>query len=722
MRTGIKPVAYAIALLSANALQAAQLEEVIVTATKQSAALSDTPAAISAVTGDQIKTGGIVDMASLQADIPSLSVGNQFGVNRIFIRGIGMTSIDLGADGAVAFLQDGAIISRPAAQLAGFFDIERLEVLRGPQGTLYGRGATAGVVNLVTRRPQEEFSGYVDLSVGNYAMRSIEAAVGGSLIGDKVMGRVAFKIDQRDGYGTNLATGNDVDDRDASAIRGSLLFNLSENADLLLSAEYYQEDDNNYGFHYFGTTSVPEDLLPHNALGGRTLFDYAGPNADVRDLVSDEDAVNDRDNLALSAVLEWELGEWQVTAVTSYRDFERFNRDDLDVSDVNVYGQNNYTERSESFSEDITLAYNGESYDLLFGAMYFDEELFGEVLVPLNNFPIPGGPILPNAGNYQQIGTVDTLAYGAFAQMTYRFNDRLSVTGGIRYNYEERDGKGTFVFDLQGLSIPTDKDQDWDAWTPKFTVDYRLSDETLLYATVSRGFKSGVINIGSNNAVIDPEFVWNYEVGSKTQAEDGRWSVNLSAFYYDYSDLQVGFVNENSIVETRNAAQASNYGLEIETRFALTDNFRLDFFATYLSAEFDEFSNGDYRQNFALVDLSGNRLPNAPEYSVKLGAEYELTHAGGAATLLRVDYNWQDDVFFTEFNNADAMQEAHGKLDMSATYTSAEGQWSVSLWGNNLTDEDIIVNNIITAALYGNVRVGSTGAPRTFGASLSYNF
>jgi iron complex outermembrane receptor protein len=107
---------------------------------------------------------------------------------------------------------------------------------------------------------------------------------------------------------------------------------------------------------------------------------------------------------------------------------------------------------------------------------------------------------------------------------------------------------------------------------------------------------------------------------------------------------------------------------------------------------------------------------------VKLGAEYELTHAGGAATLLRVDYNWQDDVFFTEFNNADAMQEAHGKLDMSATYTSAEGQWSVSLWGNNLTDEDIIVNNIITAALYGNVRVGSTGAPRTFGASLSYNF
>ncbi|MCV6626502.1 MAG: TonB-dependent receptor, partial [Cellvibrionaceae bacterium] len=473
-----------------------------------------------------------------------------------------------------------------------------------------------------------------------------------------------------------------------------------------------QEEDNNYGFHYFGTTIVPEDMLPHNALGGRTLFDYAGPDADLRDLVSDDDAINDRDNLALSALLEWQLGDWQFTSVSAYRDFDRFNRDDLDVSDVNVYGQNNYTERSKSFSEDITLSYSSDNYDLLFGAMYFDEELFGEVLVPLNNFPLPNGVILENAGNYQQIGTVDTLAWGAFAQMSYRFNERLSITGGIRYNDEERDGVGSFVFDLLGANIATDKKRDWNAWTPKFTIDYRASEDTLIYATVSRGFKSGVINIGSNNAVIDPEFVWNYELGSKTQSADGRWSLNLSAFYYDYTDLQVGFVNENSIVETRNAAEATNYGLEIETKFALSDNFRLDFFATYLNAEFDKFSNGDYRQNFALVDLSGKQLPNAPEYSFKLGAEYELAHEGGGATLLRLDYNWQDDVFFTEFNNADAMQKAHGKLDFNATYTAAQGQWALSLWGNNLTDEDIIVNNIVTAALYGNVRVGSTGAPR----------
>jgi iron complex outermembrane recepter protein len=702
--------------------EALAIEEVIVTATKKSQALSETPAAISAVSGESIGTGGITDVASLQMDIPNLSVGNQFGVNRIFIRGIGLTSIDLGADGAVAFLQDGAIISRPAAQLAGFYDVNRVEVLRGPQGTLYGRGATAGVVNLVTNRPTEELEGFARLSVGNYSLKSFEGAVGGSLVDSVVMGRLALKIDRRDGYGENLATGNDVDDRDASGIRGSLVFNLSDDLELLLSAEYYQEDDNNYGFHYFGTTVVAEDQLPHNALGGRTLFDYNGPNADVRDLVSDEDAINDRDNTAVTAVLEWKPGDWQVTAVTAYRDFDRFNRDDLDVSDANVFGQNNYTEQSESFSEDITVAYTGERFDVLIGAMYFEEELFGEVLVPLVNFPLPDGSIIPNAGNYRQVGIVDTTAYGFFLQGTYEFTEKLSVTTGLRYNYEKRDGTGSFTFDLLALNIPTDSEKDWDALTPKLTVDYQHSDETLLYFTVARGFKSGVINIGSANPVIDPEFVWDYETGVKTQALDGSLSLNASAFYYDYSDLQVGFVNENSIVETRNAAQATNYGVELESQYQISENFKIDFFATYLNAEFDDFANGDYRQNFALVDLTGNRLPNAPEYSAKLGAQYYIALHDGASIVISGDYNWQDEVFFTEFNNDDAKQDSFGLLDLSATYYSVDESWFVSAWLKNLTDEETIVNNIITAQLYGNVRVGSTGAPRTFGLTLGFDF
>ncbi|PCI32503.1 MAG: TonB-dependent receptor [Alphaproteobacteria bacterium] len=697
------------------------MEEVLVTATKKSTTLLRTPAAISAITSDQLGAGGITDVASLQASIPNLSIGNQFGVNRIFIRGIGMTSIDLGADGAVAFLQDGALISRPAAQLAGFFDVERVEVLRGPQGTLYGRGATAGVINLITKRPTKELEGYATATIGNYSAWSFEGALSGPLAGEKIMGRIATKIDQRGGFGENLVTGNDVDDRDAIAVRGSLLFDLADDLSLLVSGEYYREKDNNYGFHYFGTTTVEEDDLPHNALGGRTIFDYQGADANLRDLVSDEDAVNDRDNLAITAIVEWTPGDWSITSVTSYRDFDRFNRDDLDVSDQNVFGQNNYTEKSQSFGEDITLSYQAEGYDLLFGAMYFNETLDGEVLVPLVNFPVAPG-VLVDGGNFRQFGTVKTDAIGIFAQATYALTTQLSLTAGVRYNYEKRQGKGSFTFDLLGLNVPTDNSKDWDAITPKATLEYQASDDTLLYATISKGFKSGVINIGSVNDVINPEFVWDYELGFKTRGMDDRLSLSMSAFYYDYTDLQVGFVNAQSIVETRNAASATNYGIEIEGQFQVAEGFVVDFFGTYLNATFEEFTNGDYRQGFALVDLSGKHLPNAPEFSFKIGAEYTLDLAEKGALIFRGDANWQSEVFFTEFNNADAKQDSFALVDVQAMYVPQSDAWYAKIWAKNLTDELIIANNIITAPLYGSIRVGSVGAPRTFGATVGLRF
>ena len=190
--------------------------------------IDSAPAAITAITADALGPGGIREVRDLAMAVPNLSVGDQFGVNRTFIRGIGMTSIDLGADGAVAFLQDGAMIPRPSHQLAGFYDLEQVEVLRGPQGTIYGRGATAGVVNMVTKKPTEDLDGYLALTGGNYSAYTVEGAIGGPIAGDTVMGRIAGKIDKRDGYGTNLTTGKDIDDRDAYAVRGSLRFKPSD--------------------------------------------------------------------------------------------------------------------------------------------------------------------------------------------------------------------------------------------------------------------------------------------------------------------------------------------------------------------------------------------------------------------------------------------------------------------------------------------------------------
>lgn len=698
------------------------VQDIVVTATRSAVSLSKIAASVSAISADQIGAGGIKDIGSLALAIPNLSVGDQFGVNRTFIRGIGLTSIDLGADGAVAFLQDGVLIARPAAQLTGFYDVERVEVLRGPQGTLYGRGATAGAINLITKKPTEELSGYARASYGNYNAVVLEGGVGGALVGDKVLARVSGKYDRRDGYGKNLFTGSDVDNRDAYAIRGSLLFKASDDLDLLISADHFNEKDNNYAFHYFGPTVARENALG-SILGGDTIVTRAaklGIPVNYRDIYSDQEALNRRHGTSVTGTLEWRPGDWNIKSITGYRDFTRFNRDDLDASNVWMFGQNNYDEKSTTFSQEFIGTMKGDNFDLLVGASYFHETLDGSVQVPLINlgllFGAPANTF--NSQNYLQSGRVTINAYGVYAQGSYSVTDKLKLTAGARYSYEKRRGVGSFEF--LGVT-PTDKEKGWGAVTPTLSINYQADDQTLLYASVTRGFKSGVINVGSKNDVINPEYAWGYEAGIKTSGLDGRVAGSLAAFYIDYSDLQVGFVGADSVVTTVNAASARNYGLELEVRTKPVANWNFDLFATYLNAKYKDFVTGDYRQGFKLVNLAGNRLSNAPEFSFRASTDYTIP-IGDASINLRADVNWQDRVFFTEFNNADATQAAFTTINAGVKYTSANGMWTVDAWGRNLANKFIISNNIITAPLYSSIRVGSLAPPRTYGVTLGMNF
>lgn len=718
---------------------------IIVTATRLNSTLEDTAGAISVLSAESFGAGGIENVSDLGAAIPNVSVGDQFGVNRTFIRGIGLTSIDLGADGAVAFLQNGSQISRPAAQLSGFYDLQQVEVLRGPQGTTYGRGATAGVINMVTARPTPNFEGYGRVSYGNYDALTLEGAVGGPIT-DKLMFRIAGKKEKRDGYGENLFTGNPVDNRDAYALRGSLLFEPTSDLGILLVGDYFKEDDFNYGFHYFGPTIVPEASLASTLLGGRTIFDYyadRGEVPDLRNIYSDEDAINQREGFSGQAVINWDRGDFSLVSATSYRDFERFNRNDLDVSDRPIFGQNNYIEDSQSFSQELTFNYETGALSLLGGAMYFTESLYGEVRVPTTNlaafFNILLGTNLPpdlfDQGFYLQQGTVDTDAYGVYLEAAYEIAPRLTLTAGARYNYEKRTGEGRFTFDAQSLDIPTDKSGSWDSITPKVAIEYETSGGTLIYGKVTRGFKSGVINIGSANSIIDPEYVWAYEAGFRGETTDGVLGLGGAIFYYDYSDLQVGFVNANSIVETINAASARNYGIELEATVRPADNTVIRMFGTYLNAEYTDFCNGYYaagdlrRVQFpvcpsdpGLVDVSGNRLANAPKFSFAVFADHTVELGGSGSVDLSADLNFQDEIFFTEFNNRDARQESFTLVNASVTYRPPSENWSVALWGRNLFDKYAIANTIVTAPLFGFVSVGSLRPPRTYGITLGFDF
>lgn len=725
-----------------------QADEIVITATKQALSYEDVPAAITAITAADIGPGGVEDIADLQVSVPNLSIGEQFGVNRTFIRGIGMTSIDLGADGAVAFLQDGAMIARPSAQLAGFYDLQQIEVLRGPQGTIYGRGATAGAINLITKKPTDELDGYARATYGNYDALTLEGAIGGPIAGERLMVRIAGKRETRDGFGKNLFTGSDVDDRDAYAVRGTIRSVLSDRFEATVIADYFSENDNNYAFHYFGPSVVPEDALAHNLLGGRTIFDYytaRGEEPDQRNIYSNEDPVNDRDGFGLTGLLDWDGDDWSLRSTTSYRKFDRYTRTDLDVSDVWMFGQNNYIEDSESFSQEFTLNYDGNGFDILAGTMYFNEKLYGEVRVPTVNLAVlfnaltPGLNLPANAfdqGNYWQRGTVKTNAYGVFLQGTLDLTDTLRVTAGARYNYEKRNGDGSFIFEAQGIDIPTDKKKGWGAVTPKLLIEWEPGEDTLIYGTITRGFKSGVINVGSVNSVIDPEYVWNYEAGFKTELGNTGLLASGAVFYYDYKDLQVGFVNANSIVETINAASARNYGAEFELSGRVTERLSLNAFGSYLNAKFTKFCTGYYGAGVsrpgisypacpadpALVSLKGRRLPNAPAWSFGGGANYKLPLGDTGDLIFNADVVWQDKVYFTEFNNRDAEQDSYALVNASMTFQSPDERWSVTGWVKNLTDEFAIANNIVAAPLFGSVRVGSLTPPRTYGVTLGYNF
>ncbi len=712
-------------------------EEVVVTASRKSEKLSKTPAAITAISGESLTRSGVTDITSLQNVVPDLSVGDQFGVNRTFIRGIGMTSIDLGADGAVAFLQDGAQISRPAAQLAGFYDVARVEVLRGPQGTLYGRGATAGAVNIITNQPTPELSGYARVTVGNYGLVTTQDAISGPLIPDKLLVRLALNIDEHDGYGKNLYTGTEIDNQNAKAVRGSATYIFNPELTATVSGELYNEHDDDYAFHYFGPTIVPEGALPYNLAHGQSIFGYyaaLGQTPNLRNIYSGVDPLNRRDGSDVTATIDWHPGDLDLKSITSYHGFGRLNDDDLSVSNKSpntIYGLNQYIEKSQTESQEFVGNYTASNWSALFGAMYFHESNLGSVYVPTPGIALlldPTGALGPvvdgilDHGEYLQQGTVVTDAYGAYAQGTYNILPNLKITAGARYNYEQRAGNGAFVFTALGADIPTDKAAKWAAVTPKFTVDYELDNNTLLYATIERGFKSGVIDIGSTNPVVKPEYVWDYEAGIKDKFLDQRLSTALSVFYYDYTDLQVGFVNAESIVETVNAASARNYGVEFESHWAVTDPLTLDFFATYLNAEFTKFLDADYRDNFQFVQLAGNTLPNAPKFTTRFGATYNIPMAEKGDVLLHAEGNYQSRVYFTEFNNSDATQGAHALFDAFARYTAPGGRWTLDLWGKNLTDRFVIANNIVAAATFGYVRVGSLLPPRTFGATFGYKF
>lgn len=723
---------------------AAEIEEVIVTAQKRQESSQDIGAAITALGSDQLINSEVNNIQDIQNMAPSLQIGETFGFAAVMIRGIGTDNPFAGGDPSVAMHFDGVVTGQSSAQFGSLFDIERVEVLRGPQGTLYGRNATGGSINVITHKPSEELEGYTRLSVGNYELTKFEGAVGGPL-SDSLQGRIAVRSVDRGGYGENIATGKDIDDANQQSVRAQLLWQLNNNMDLRLAVEYHEEDDTNYMPKFRAPTYDPAPLTalePQPTSGVRA--------ADRRDINSNVDLQNERDQSSFTLEYNWDINEnLSLTSLTNYQTFDKVPQADFDMTEVDFYV---WSERfdTEQTSEELRLNFEGEKAHGLVGLYYYAEEI--ESVNQLDLALDPGPPRCTVADNvsssilngalddicFNFSGSSETEAYALFANVAYALSDTLTLNLGGRYSYEKKEGF-TDRWIAPGMVAPLSfsDEKSFNEFSPSVRLEWDAAEDVIVYASFSEGFKSGIFLTGQRTPVLEPEIVDAYELGMKGMFLDRQLQFNAAAFMYDYTDLQQGRSvpagSSGFTLVYENAASAEIKGVEAEFTWLPTDHLRIDGSATYLDATFDDYvTTGPLDtvfQQLGLIDpsadlsqqLSGNRMVQSPEWAWSLGATFDFQLPGsdwqGAAT---VSAAYKDRVYFSQFNHEALSQESVTTVNANINLMSADERWSVNLWGKNLTDETIYMGTFILNSSRTNA--GFLAPPRSYGLTVGYNF
>lgn len=729
------------------------LSDIVVTAQRRSESLQRVPIAVTAVTGADLARSGITDLQGVVANVPNLNLGAQLGMAKIALRGIGLENISSGAEGSIAFHMNGVFLSRTITALASFYDVQQVEVLRGPQGTLYGRNATGGAVNINTREPTQELSGYFNLTGGNYGRVLTEGAVSGALIPDVLAVRVAFQTQDRDGLGKNIATGNDIDDLNTRAIRGSVLFTPTDRVTVDLKADYFRERDNAGGYHVTGTAgfSAPGVPIIPNGIAQGGAFP-----SNIRDVNNTADPTNRVEFYGVSGKLSYDLtNAIQLSSLTAYRRTTNATFSDLDGTDLPLVTQIQ-TERAKQFSEELQLSGSSGRLTWLLGFFYFHEKTNGVQADPLNPArTIFFGPDILTTG-YLGAGFIKTDALAGFGQATYEVVDDLRITLGARYSSEKKTNRDELAFDIftpfvGELATPTtvlNRSARFKSFTPRIAVDYQVTPATLLYASWSEGFKAGTYSLGAGTPPVDPEKVSAFEGGVKSTLFDGRLRINLAGFYYDYKDLQIGKVTGTSgaTLALENAATAEIYGLEAELTAQITPEFQINANGSWLHAQFSDYVSADPARPFGdgrtFVDaqgnfspgataatpgvspafnLRGNTLSQAPEFTAFVGAQYLVPSRLGQFTF-RGEVAWRDRIFFTPFNLEYVSQAPNARLNAFINWAADDDHWTGQVYVRNITNKTVVGNTLVSSSVVGFPLNGYLEDPRTYGVTLGYKF
>lgn len=717
---------------------AGEIEEIVVTAQKTgSTTLQKTPLAITAFSDAQLKGSLTTNIKDLAPSAPSVSVGQLAQAAEIYIRGVGTNNVQNGSDPDVTMQIDGVYIARPSEMFGDFLDVDRIEILRGPQGTLYGRNAVGGTINIISKTPSNTFTGEEALTYGNYNTVQEQAYVSGPLIPGKLLGSLAIDYLYHDAYLKNITPGgNDVYNANHGGVHGQLRYEATDHITATTRFDWaaLDEDIESYSNPLAPFINSAGMIVPSQAPGVDSLvgnFSKVALNTPQTEtshtygVSEDIDAALD-DHLTLKSITAFRENHYRVIV-------------DTDDTDIN-YEITPMNEDEQELTQELNLQANYGRVDAVSGLYYYhekDSSLGGAEVTP--SAIVPGSP--PKSALIQVTPVTWTDAAAAFAQATYHVTPTVGLTVGARYTWEkkrldqdyEKEFTGPPVVDIPPYPFLGTSTRDFHAVTPKFGIDWNVTPDAMVYLSATRGYKSGGFNYAAATVATEsfnPETIWSYEIGARTDWFDHKLRANLTAFKYDYNNLQAQSAIGPGLVTISNAAGASIKGIELEMTAKPTRDWRLTANLTLLDATYISYTNApvagallpyvvhlpQYDAAAGTFNASGNRLDDAPRYTAFLAAERDWDLSGGTV-YARTEYYWQDRVYFDPTNLDVQSQAPYGLVNAFAGYNT-NGNWQVQLYGKNLANKGYY----ITTAANGLVPGGFVGAPRTFGIRVSYSF
>lgn len=729
----------------------AGIEEIMVSATKRNEGLQDVPISVTAFSQAELDMRGFNNLAGVQEATPNLNFSVQSAgqnVARVTLRGIGTETLVGGGDPGVALHIDGIYVGRNSVAAGDIFDVERVEVLRGPQGTLFGRNATGGSVNIITKRPQFEMEAMGDITYGNYDALRVRGTINVPL-SDHFAARVTGYSDSRDGFFNNLfEEGRDGADKNAQGGRFQLLWDNQEGASVLLRGYYNKYGGVGPGSKYLGddlTTAnglPPVYLIGIGAMGQPLLgpafaqgtttagdpiqdapegfFDVRKNEAEFLDQVIKgvdlEASFNVSDSILLKAIASYQSNDNEIFV-------------DADNTELALETRRRDNE-AEQFTVELNLfSQNDSPFQWIAGLYYYKEELT-EIF---ENITQPN--VIPGSGGARQFRDAmhELDSFAVFAQLSYQITDDLKLTGGIRHTWDDKfqarttggniglDNNVRFMgMGATGPLAPDTGDVKFSELTYRVSLDYSITPDNLLFASYARGYKSGGFDFnggqllnGDDLVPYNPEFVDAFEIGSKNKFLNNRALLNLTAFYYDYKDLQVFRLTGFGPL-TDNAAQSTIWGIEAEAKFAATEFLNFDASLGYLNTEYDE-----YTIDRPPTDFGGNQLNYAPEVTAHIGVEYSMP-VGENMLTTRLDWSWRSDTFFDRSNSPLDTQEAYSLVNTRVRYDAET--WYVDVFARNLLDKEYINGQLINPPFSCGCRTVNLGAPRTYGVTFGARF